>query len=89
MLDRYVHEKINFCTENSIFSSNLKGASVNPAFKKKMKDFKKITTDPFVFYLIYLKYVKDVFAIKLRLSLIKSYLNISVDFARYLMQNTA
>ena len=54
-----------------------------------MKDFKKITTDPFVFYLIYLKYVKDVFAIKLRLSLIKSYLNISVDFARYLMQNTA
>ena len=82
---RYSHESINLCIENLIFSSDLRVANVTPAFKKKSK----ITIDPIAFYLIYLKYMKDVFTTKFRLTLIKSYLNINVDFAKDLKHNTA
>ena len=37
MFPRYFHENINFCTENSIFPSDLKAADVTQAFKKKSK----------------------------------------------------
>ena len=39
--------------------------------------------------LIYLKYMKDISTTKFRLTLMKSYLNINVDFAKDLMNNTA
>ena len=78
---RYFHKNINFCIENSIFPSDLKVADVTPAFKKK--------SDPLAFYLIYLKYMKDVFTTKCRLTLVISYLSINVDFAKDLMHNTA
>ena len=37
---RYFHKNIIFCTENSIFPSDLKVADVTPAFKKKSKTSK-------------------------------------------------
>ena len=40
MFARYFHKNINFCTENSIFPSDLKVADVTPAFKKKSKTSK-------------------------------------------------
>ena len=49
----------------------------------------KITTDPLAFYLIYLKYMKDISRTKCRLILIISYLNINADLAKDLMQNNA
>ena len=88
VLARYFHKKINFCIENSIVPSDLKVPDVTPTFKKKSKTY-KITTDPLAFYPIYLKYMKDVFATKFRLTLIISYLNINVDFAKDLTHNTA
>ena len=42
-------------------------------------------TDLSAFYLIYLKYMKNVFTTKLKLTLMKSYLNINVDFAKDLI----
>ena len=33
----YFHKNINFCIENSIFSSDLNVPYVTPAFKKKSK----------------------------------------------------
>ena len=85
---RYFHKNTNFCIENSIFPSDLKVADVTPAFKRNQR-LQKITTDPLAFYLIYLKYMKDVFTTKCRLTLIISYLNINVDFAKDLTHNTA
>ena len=41
MFARYFHKNINFCTENSIFPSDLKVADVTPAFKKKSKTSKE------------------------------------------------
>ena len=83
----YFQKNINFCIENSIFPSDLKVADVTPAFKKKSKTSKD--NYPLAFYLIYLKYMKDVFTTKCRLTLIISYLNINVDFAKDLTHNTA
>ena len=59
VLTRYFHKNINFCVQNSIFLPDLKVADVTPAFKKNQR-LQKITTDPLAFYLIYLKYMKDV-----------------------------
>ena len=42
-------------------------------------------TDLSAFYLIYLKYMKNVFTTKLKFTLMKSYLNINVDFAKDLI----
>ena len=83
----YFHENINFCTENLILPSDLKVADVTPAVKKKCKTSKD-NYIPLTFYLIYLKYMKDVFATKFRLTFMKSYLNINVDFTKDLMHNT-
>ena len=47
------------------------------------------TTDPLPFYLIYLRYMKDIFSTKFRLTLMKSCLNIHVDFAKNLMHKSA
>ena len=84
----YFQKDINFCIENSIFPSDLKVSDVTPAFKRNPR-LQKITTDPLAFYLIYLKYMKDVFTAKYRLTLIISYLSINVDFAKDLTHNTA
>ena len=40
VLAGYLHKNISFCTENSIFLSDLKVADVTPAFKKKSKTLK-------------------------------------------------
>ena len=56
---------------------------------KRNQRLQEIVTDPSVFYLIYLKYMKDVFTTKFGLTLMKSILSINVDFAKDLMHNTA
>ena len=56
---------------------------------KRKQRLQKITTDPLAIYLIYLKYMKDVFTIKCTLTLILSYININANFAKDLMHNTA
>ena len=84
VLARYIHKNINFCIENSIFLSDLK-VTVQPQLSKTNQGLQKITTDPLAFYLIYLKYMKHVFTTKFRLTLMKSFLNINVDFAKDLM----
>ena len=38
LFERYFHENMNFCIENSAFPSDLKVADVTPAFKKKSKN---------------------------------------------------
>ena len=67
------------------FLSDLTAADVTQ-FSKRLQ---KMTTDQLVFYLIYLKYMKDAFTCKYRLIWMKSYLNINVDFAKGLLHNTA
>ena len=84
---RYFHKNINFWIENSIFPSDLKLPMLSQLSKRNQR-LQKITTDPLAFYLIYLKYMKDVFTTKCTLTLIISYLNINVDFAKDLMHNT-
>ena len=84
---RYFHKNTNFWIENSIFPSDLKLPMLSQLSKRNQR-LQKITTDPLAFYLIYLKYMKDVFTTKYRLTLIISYLNINVDFAKDLMHNT-
>ena len=56
-------------------------------FQKRNQRLEKITADPLAFYLIYVKYMKDVFTTKCRLNLITTYLNINVDFGKNLMHN--
>ena len=75
------HENINFCIENSVFPSDLKLVDVTPAFKRNQR-FRKITTDPLSFCQIYLRYKEYAITTKSRISLMKYYLNISVDFAK-------
>ena len=88
---RYIHKNINFCIENSIFPSDLKVADVNPVFKKKSKtskdNYRLISILPNIPNI--LPYMKDPFTTKCRLTLIISYLNINVDFAKDLTHNTA
>ena len=85
---RYFHENIHFCIENSIFPSDLKVVDVTQLSKSNQR-LQKITSDPLAFYLIYLRYMKDAYPTKFRVTSIKSYLNINVDFVKDLMCNTA
>ena len=70
------------------FLSDLTAADVTQ-FSKRIQRLQKMTTDQLVFYLIYLKYMKDAFTCKYRLIWMKSYLNINVDFVKGLLHNTA
>ena len=58
--------------------SYLKVVHVTPAFKNKSKTSKDKPADPLAFYLIDLKYMKDVFTTKFKLTLMISYLKISM-----------
>ena len=75
---RYFHETINFCIENLIFPSDLKVATVTPAFKKKSKtskeNYRPISISPNI-----PKIYEGVFTTKCRLNWLISYLNINVD----------
>ena len=84
----YFHENINFCIENLIFPSDLKVADVRQLSKRNQR-LQKITAEPLAFYLKDLKYIKYVFTTKFRITFMKSYININVDFAKDLMHNTA
>ena len=84
----YFHENINFCIENLIFPSDLKVADVRQLSKRNQR-LQKITAEPLAFYLKDLKYIKYVFTTKFRITFMKSYIKIKVDFAKDLMHNTA
>ena len=80
---RYFHKNVNSCIGNSIFPSDLKVADATPAFKKKTLTLKDSYRS-----IIYLKYMQDVFTTKCRLTLIISYVNISMNFAKDSIHNT-
>ena len=61
---------------------------MQPQHSKRNQRLQKITADPSAFYLMYLKCMKDVFATKFKLTLMKFYLNINVDFAKDLTYKT-
>ena len=60
---RFFNSNINQCLEVDIFPSDLKTADVTPAYKKNL-NILKIITDQSVYFLIYLRYMKDVFTNK-------------------------
>ena len=70
-----------------VFPSDLQLADITEAFKTKSKTLKE-KYDLIAFYLINIRYMRDVLTTKLRNTLLKFYLNIIMDFAKGLMHTT-
>ena len=85
VLARDIHGNINLCIRDLVFASDLELVDLTAVFKKKSTTSKD-NHRPIRFYLIYLRYTKDLFAVKSRLSSMKSPLNIGVDFAKDFMR---
>ena len=84
----YFYENTFFCIENSGFRSDLKLADVTLAFKKKPKTSKGNYRAISILLNISEVYERYLYK-QIRFFLIKSYLNISVDYAKDLISNPA
>ena len=78
----FLHANFNEFVKKSEFPSVLKQANITPVFKKGERECKKKIIDQLVFFLMFLRYLKESFSGKYQIIWILSFPSINLDLGK-------